>query len=138
MCAAAAVFMSMASLRPRTTACRIRGPIAPTDLGGLAARVRGLIRDSGAEAVLCDLDENVAADLVTVDALARLQLEARRLACGLQLRTAPSAVEQLLEFAGLVEIVSPLRLRVEPERETEQRKELRGLEEERELADAPT
>jgi ABC-type transporter Mla MlaB component len=125
--------MSMAAPRPTSTACTVRGPLARSDVGGLGARLRMLIEASGAQIVACDLDARVAADLVAVDALARLTLQARRLGCSMVLGTAPDGIEELLEFAGLAELV----LAVEAGRQAEQREELVGVEEERELTDPP-
>jgi hypothetical protein len=126
----------MAAARPRTTACAIRGPIAPPDIGGLGARLQALITATGAQVAVCDLDARVEADLVAVDALARLQLQANRLGCRVRLRAAPPTLGDLLEFLGLAGVVPPSRLRVEPEREAEEGEELRGVEEEGELADS--
>jgi len=55
----------------------ITGPIARADLPGLCDRVCALLEESGAGVALCDVS-GVAVDAVTVDALARLQLAARR------------------------------------------------------------
>jgi hypothetical protein len=70
------------------------------------------------------------ADLRTVEALARLQLVARRLGCELRLRHAPADLLRLIEFSGLSEV-----LRLEPGWEAEEREDPRRVEEERELDD---
>jgi anti-anti-sigma regulatory factor len=74
-----------------------------------------------------------APDAVTVDALARLQLAARRAGRRLQLRDASDDLRKLIAFVGLDDV-----LRVESGREAEERKERLGVEEERELDDPPT
>jgi hypothetical protein len=61
-------------------------------------------------------------DLGLIDALARLQLEARR--CGTSINVRPcEALRELILLAGLAEVLA-----VEPRRETEQRVEL-GIQE---------
>jgi anti-anti-sigma regulatory factor len=69
-------------------------------------------------------------DAVTVDALARLQLAARRAGRRLQLRDASDELQKLIAFVGLDRV-----LRVEPGREAEEREQRLGVEEERELDD---
>ncbi len=70
----------MGSSAPRSISFAIAGPIAQSDLPGLCARVCRLL-DNGVEVVLCDV-AGVAADAVSVDALARLRLAARQRRAG--------------------------------------------------------
>jgi hypothetical protein len=82
------------------------------------ARPRGLIMQ-------------MPADLATIDALARLQLAARR--AGIDLRVhLSSELRELLVFVGLDDV-----LRVEPRRQPEEREQRLGVEEERQLGDPP-
>jgi anti-anti-sigma regulatory factor len=81
--------------------------------------------------IVCDL-RGVAADCVTVDALARLHLAARRAGVELNLRDASKELRELLVFTGLSGV-----LRVEPGGEPEEREEPLRVEEERELDDPP-
>jgi anti-anti-sigma regulatory factor len=68
--------------------------------------------------------------LFAVDVVARLHLAARRR--GLELRiAAPPELRELIAFCGLDEV-----LRVELQRQPEQREERGGVEEERELLDS--
>jgi gamma-glutamyl:cysteine ligase YbdK (ATP-grasp superfamily) len=67
-------------------------------------------------------------DLETIDALARLQVAARRLGLELRLCDPPAELRQLVEFVGLAEV-----LLVEPRREPEEREQRLGVEEEAEL-----
>jgi len=53
---------------------------------------------------LCDVC-GVAADAVTVDALARLQLAARRHGCQVRLRGASDELRDLVAFMGLQDVV---------------------------------
>jgi gamma-glutamyl:cysteine ligase YbdK (ATP-grasp superfamily) len=71
------------------------------------------------------------AELGIVDALARLQLAARRSGYEVAVMDAPSDLLELIDLAGLSDV-----LRVEPLRQTEQREERLGVEEERELPDS--
>jgi ABC-type transporter Mla MlaB component len=73
----------MSTTGPRTIAFTIHGPIARTDLPGL-----------------CE------PDAVTVDALARLQLAARRCACRVRLRGASDELRELVAFMGLADILT--------------------------------
>ena len=79
--------------------------------------------------IVCDL-RGVAADCVTVDALARIHLAARRAGVDLDVRHVSPELKELLVFTGLSGVLG-----VEPRREPEEREELLGREEERELDD---
>jgi len=72
----------------------------------------------------------VAPDAGTIDALAQLQLTARRVGLEMRLRNASSELHELIAFMGLVDV-----LRVEPGRQAEEREQSLGVEEERELDD---
>jgi hypothetical protein len=71
-------------------------------------------------------------DATTLDVLARVQLMARRIGLEARLRGASDELLDLIGFAGLTDA-----LRVELERQPEEREERLGLEEERELDDPP-
>jgi ABC-type transporter Mla MlaB component len=94
----------MATTGPHTVALSIHGPIARADLPGLCNRVCRLIRESRAEIALCDLS-GVEPDAVTVDALARLQLAARRTGCRIQLEGASGDLCALVGFMGLTDVL---------------------------------
>jgi anti-anti-sigma regulatory factor len=81
--------------------------------------------------IVCDLG-GVAADCVTVDALARIHLAARRAGVGLDVRHASEELRELLVFTGLSEVLG-----LEPGRQAEEREELFGAEEEGQLGDLP-
>jgi ABC-type transporter Mla MlaB component len=78
----------------------IDGPIARTDLPGLYRRVCGLLEGKDAAVAFCEV-QRVNADAVTVDALARLQLVARRHGCQVRLRGASDELRGLVGFMGL-------------------------------------
>jgi ABC-type transporter Mla MlaB component len=64
------------------------------------------------EPVTLDVDvARVAPDAATLDALARLALIARRNGCGLRVRHAPEQLLELIELAGLSEVLAPEAVR---------------------------
>ena len=93
----------MATPRARSVAFAIHGPIARADLPGLCARVCRLLAESDAETVLCDVT-GVSPDAVTVDALARLELAARRRGCRIALCHASDELLDLVAFMGLEDV----------------------------------
>jgi ABC-type transporter Mla MlaB component len=82
----------------------IRGPLAPSDLPGLCARICARLDGSGCGLAFCDV-RGVHADAVAVDALARLQLAAHRRGCQVRLRGASEDLRQLLAFMGLRDVL---------------------------------
>jgi len=88
----------------QTVAFAIWGPIRRDDLPGLCDRVCALLQTSRATVALCRVD-GVPPDAVTVDALARLQLAARRNGCQVRLRQASRELLDLVEFMGLRDVL---------------------------------
>jgi anti-anti-sigma regulatory factor len=82
--------------------------------------------------IVCDL-AGLAPDLAALDALARVQLAARRAGLELRLRHASPDFGALVALCGLERV-----LRVELEGQPEEREQRLGVEEERELDDPPT
>ena len=80
--------------------------------------------------IACDVGSLASPDVYTIDALARLQLVARRHGLELRLRNASRDLRELLVFTGLDEV-----LRVEPSGQSEEREQRLRVEEERELDD---
>jgi hypothetical protein len=80
----------------------------------------------------CDLDRFAEADLGAVGIVARLHLATRRLGYELRLRHVSLELRELISLAGLADV-----LRVEPQGEAEEREDPLGVEEERDLGDAP-
>jgi hypothetical protein len=72
-----------------------------------------------------------AVSLAAVEALARLQLDARRKGLDVRLHVASRELRELIELAGLTQA-----LRLEPRREPEEGEQRVGVEEEGELGDA--
>ena len=83
----------------------VRGPIARGDLPGLCGRVCALLEGSRAAVALCDVT-GIEPDAVTVDALARLQLAARRHDCQVRLRHASDELRELVDFMGLRDVLT--------------------------------
>ncbi|HEU5263963.1 MAG TPA: STAS domain-containing protein [Gaiellaceae bacterium] len=94
----------MATPGPQSVALAIRGPISRADLPGLCDRVCGLLAVNDADVVLCDV-HGVEPDAVTVDALARLQLAARRHGCRVRLCSTSKALRDLVSFMGLDDVL---------------------------------
>jgi STAS domain len=103
---------------------------ARADVRGLCERLRRHMGSSG-DLALCDVGAIVEPDMETVDALARLQLTARRLGCRIRLRGACGELLDLLVLSGLEDVV-PLstELPLEPRRQAEEREQPVGVEEE--------
>jgi ABC-type transporter Mla MlaB component len=94
----------MASQQVQTVVFAIHAPIARGDLPGLCDRVCALLERSGAEVAFCDV-AGVDADAVAIDALARLQLAARRRGCRVRLRRASADLRALVAFLGLGDVL---------------------------------
>ena len=94
----------MASYASRTIHFAVRGPIERADLAGLSQRVCALFAENTNCVVECDVD-GVPSDAVTVEALARLQLVARRSGCRVTLRNASVELLQLVAVMGLADVV---------------------------------
>jgi len=95
----------MSKLEVRLVPVSIRGPLQRSDLPGLYARVCALFTANRAATLVCDVAE-VAVDAVAVEALARLQLGARRHGCTVRLLSAPRELIDLASFMGLGEVVA--------------------------------
>ena len=114
----------------------IAGAIAPAEISELCRRVGLLLGATEATEVICDVARLLEPDAVTVEALARLQLTARRLGGEIRLFGACERLHELLELMGLGSIVLPCdELPLEARRKPEERKPPRGVEEEGDPAD---
>jgi ABC-type transporter Mla MlaB component len=94
----------MSPTSPASVTFAITGPITRGDLPGLCDRVCAIFASSNPDVAFCDV-ATVGADAVTVDALARLQLAARRRNCVVRLRNAPEDLLTLLAFMGLENVL---------------------------------
>ena len=126
--------LSYMAAGPRTIVLFLGGPLARADLPKLCADARSLLTASAADVLVCDVGGLKEPDVVAVDAVARLQLTARRLGSRICVRHASAELEELLRFTGLAEICG---LRGVLEWQAEEREDPLGVEEESELGDPP-
>jgi ABC-type transporter Mla MlaB component len=99
----------MATHSPRTTVgIAIREPLGRADLPGLYARVCQLLEANAGGVILCDV-AGVRADAVAVEALARLQLGARRHRCEFRLLDVSDPLREVVEFMGLGDVLPERR-----------------------------
>ncbi len=94
----------MAASAQETISFTVRGPIARPDLPGLCDRICAMLEQAGARVAFCDV-RGIPPDAVTVDALARLQLGARRHGCTVRLRHASAELRELVSFMGLSDVL---------------------------------
>jgi ABC-type transporter Mla MlaB component len=115
----------------------IVGPVVRAAIPDLCERVRTLLERCDVDVVICDVGALTRPDAATIDALARLQLTARRTGRRIRLRHACAELQQLLELMGLSDAI-PVAGRLLPDegRQAEQREQGRGVEEERDPADS--
>ena len=81
----------------------LRDPITRADIPALCERVRALLELSEVDTVICEVGALDDPDAVTVDALARLQLTARRLGRRVRFRGACGELLDLLAFVAALQ-----------------------------------
>jgi ABC-type transporter Mla MlaB component len=106
----------------------LHGPLAPGDVRWMCERVRFLLESS--DQVICDVGAVEDPDAGTVDALARMQLTARRLGGTLRIRRACGELRDLLTLSGLSDVLPCNELPLEASGKAEQREQPSGVEEE--------
>src|SRR3954467_4710867 len=122
-------------LEPLGPVLIVGAAIEAADVPALCERVRPLVAYAERAQIACDVSRLDAADLPTIDALARLALVTRHLGCELRLRNPSPALSELVALVGLAEaLLSPAPSGVEVVGQAEQRKEPGGVEEERDPA----
>ena len=89
----------------RTVSAQIRGPLERGDLPGLYARICAQLAATHGGTLVCDIAP-VAVDAVAVEALARLQLGARRHGCRVLMANAPSELGDLIRLFGLETVLA--------------------------------
>jgi ABC-type transporter Mla MlaB component len=121
---------------PGTTVLVLAGPIGRADIPGLCELARVVMEGYDTDLIICDVGAIDDPDAVTVDALARLQLTARRLGRRVELRRACDELEQLLALMGLSDVL-PCRgaSGLDPQGQAEEREQPLGVEEERDPGD---
>jgi anti-anti-sigma regulatory factor len=123
-------------MEPTIIVIAIDGRVERADIPALCDRLRSLPDEAGAHRVVCDVGALTSPDAAAVDALARLQLEARRRGLEVCLQGASPELVELLSLLGLLgalRVGHPLRL--EPRGQPEQREERSRVEEERDPGD---
>ncbi|MFC8075349.1 STAS domain-containing protein [Streptomyces sp. NPDC057307] len=91
----------------KTILLALRGPITAADVPQLCDQLAARLRDSDATDAVCDVGALGRPTVATVNALARLQLVARRRGCRIRLRGAGPELLLLLDLVGLTDIVRP-------------------------------
>jgi len=81
------------------------GHIDRAEIPWLCVRLQVLAASVAADRLVCDVGAIDEPDAVTVDALARLQLTARRSGREIGIRHASRELEELLDFTGLAEVI---------------------------------
>lgn len=90
---------------PATVLLILGGPLVHGDVARLVERLAAVIQTCGAPTIACDVHD-LPANLVTVEALARLQLAARRRHRRIRLQRVTPELQLLLELVGLAGVVS--------------------------------
>jgi ABC-type transporter Mla MlaB component len=83
--------------------------LSPDAVAELCERVRAFVESRATMPVVCDVSAITAPDATSLDALARVQLVARRAGIPVGLRNAPPVLLDLLELAGLSDAIRPER-----------------------------
>lgn len=99
------------------------GTLTRADVAVRCAELAEALRGRGGGVVVCDVSGVTRPDLVTVEALARLGLTARRFGWRLEVR---GANVDLCDLAGLLGLAGAL---LEPGRQAEEREQAVGVEE---------
>ncbi|MGH2382461.1 MAG: STAS domain-containing protein [Candidatus Limnocylindria bacterium] len=90
---------------PAIRVVEIGAPTAAAELSSLRASLATLLEPSDATVLVCDVGGMTHLDAALLDALARLQLTARRLGSEVRLRNASDELHGLLALAGMCDIV---------------------------------
>jgi ABC-type transporter Mla MlaB component len=91
-------------LGPRSVVLMVEGPLGAPAVADLCAQVRSVVR-SGVDVVTCDVGQITDPDAGAVDAVARLQLTARRHGGSVRLRRVSRDLRRLLDLAGLRHVI---------------------------------
>ena len=92
------------AVEARTVPIAIRGPLERRDLPGLYLRVCALLEANKGSVIECDVG-GCAADAVAVEALARLQLGARRHQARVRIVNASDELGELVALFGLRDVL---------------------------------
>lgn len=89
---------------PSTRLLVVARPIADGDIAGLCERLQRVIATSDVDVVVCDV-RALPATCRAIEAVARLQLTARRANRTIRLQRASPALQELLDLAGLADVI---------------------------------
>jgi ABC-type transporter Mla MlaB component len=106
------------------------GQITRAGIHGLCESVRSMLGDGRVELVLCDVSAVRSPDAVTLDALARLQLTARRSGGRVRLLNTRVELRELVALTGLSEALPCGGSDLEARRQAEEREPPIRVEEE--------
>ena len=123
---------------PGGTVLVMSGPVPRDAIPAMCERARRLLQGCDAGPVACDVGVLAKPDATTIDALARLQLTARRLGRRVELRSACEELEDLLTLTGLLGVLTVggrVGSAVEAWREPELREQAPRVEEEADPGD---
>jgi ABC-type transporter Mla MlaB component len=113
-------------LGPKSIVLDVRSPVDRAAVPALCERVRVLLMAGVVEVITCEVGGLTQPDPGAVDALARLQLTARRLGRSIRLRHPRAELRDLLGLTGLcAELPCGVGLRLEPQGEAEEREQVR-------------
>ena len=111
--------------------CHLGGRVAGRDASTLCESLRAILQTRrGPSRVVCDVRHLSPADVAAADALARLQLVARRSGTELRLLHARRELLELLDLMGLERCVPSCDSGLELGRKAEEREQALGVEEE--------
>lgn len=85
----------------------LRAPVSSKDVPGLTVRVLTSLKQSPCLSIVCDVGTFVHPAAEALDALARLQLGARRVGAQVWLRNVSPELQQLLCLSGLDQVLRP-------------------------------
>lgn len=118
---------------PGGTVLVMSGPVPRDAIPAMCERARRLLQSCDPGPVACDVGALAEPDATTIDALARLQLTARRLGRRVEFRSACEELEDLLTLTGLLGVLTVggrVESAVEAWREPELREQAPRVEEE--------
>lgn len=114
----------------------VGGPLGPGDIPALCLRARALMESCDSDVIFCDVAATARSDAVLVDALAQLQLAAKRVGCEVRVLNASNELEDLIVLMGLRDqLLLYGESGIEAGREAEEREEPLGVEEEADPGD---
>ena len=79
--------------------------VRPADIRRLYEEMRRALEKDQTSIVICDVGSITQPDATIVDAIARLQLTARRMDCVLHLKDVCPRLRELLDLAGLADVI---------------------------------